>query len=125
MIEALKFIHVTCVVISGVLFLYRGFVSLYTNMNLQKFWRVLPHINDSILLVSAVALALQLQQYPLTHGWLTAKVIALIVYIGLGMVALKPRLLLPVRHISWIAAFLVYIYIIMVALNHNPFPYLT
>lgn len=81
--------------------------------------RVVPHVNDSLLLAAGVVLALRLQQYPLVHGWLTAKLVGLIVYIGLGLVALRFGRTRRVRLISWAAALVVYLYIVGVALTRD------
>ena len=51
----------------------------------QRWIRIAPHVVDALLLASAIALAIITRQYPFVHGWLTAKVLALLVYIGLGM----------------------------------------
>ena len=64
-----------------------------------------------------------LQQYPGTHGWLSAKVAGLIAYIGLGMVALRRGRTRRVRLVAWITAQLVFAYIVAVALAHDPLPF--
>ena len=51
--------------------------------------RILPHVNDTILLISAVALTVILHQYPISHAWLTGKVVFLLIYIVAGAVVLK------------------------------------
>lgn len=52
--------------------------------------RSLPHAVDTVLLASAVTLAWTIGLNPLDAPWLMAKIIALLVYIGLGKVALRP-----------------------------------
>ena len=49
----------------------------------------MPHVVDTVLLASAIALAVMTHQYPLANRWVTAKVAGLLVYIGLGTIALK------------------------------------
>ena len=72
------------------LFLVRGWWMLHDSARLHQRWvKMLPHVIDSALLASAVLLALNVGQYPGTHSWLTAKITALLLYIGLGTVALK------------------------------------
>jgi len=89
---------------------------------LRRRWvRVLPHVVDTLLLASAIALVLMLAQYPFVHSWLTAKVIGLVFYIALGMVALKLGATLRVRIAAWIAAQLVLAYVVAVAITKNPF----
>ena len=86
--------------------------------------RVVPHIIDTTLLASAIALAVILRQYPLAVGWLTAKLLALLCYIGLGMIALRFGRTRGVRLLAWLAAQGVFFYIVAVALTHNPLPWL-
>lgn len=86
---------------------------------LYLFARVAPHVNDTLLLAAGIALALRIQQYPLVHGWLTAKLVGLIVYIGLGLVALRFGRTRRVRLIAWAAALVVYLYIVGVAMTRD------
>ena len=57
---------------------------------LQQRWvKIVPHVVDTLLLVSALTLVFGSDQYPFEQPWLTAKVLALIVYIALGTIELK------------------------------------
>ena len=78
-----------------------------------------------MLLGSAIYLAYVSTQYPFVFPWVSAKVMALLVYIVLGSVALKRGRTLAVRTGALLAALLVYAYIVTVALNKNPLPFLT
>ena len=49
----------------------------------------LPHINDTLLLITGITLAIITGFNPLVHTWLAAKLVALVFYIGFGMLALK------------------------------------
>lgn len=119
---ALKAIHVTCAVLSYALFFARGVWMIRNSRMLEQRWvRVLPHANDTILLAAAVALAWMLGQYPFVDGWLTAKLLALVVYIVLGMLALRPGRPKTVRVAAWVAAQAVFFYIVGVALTRTPF----
>ena len=51
--------------------------------------RYLSYSIDTVLLTAALMLATILHQYPFVHGWLTVKVLLLVVYIVLGSFALK------------------------------------
>lgn len=83
----------------------------------------MPHVVDTLLIVSAIALAVSIRQYPFVDAWLSAKVIALLLYIGLGFVALKYGRSKTVRLSAWIIAQLVFAYIVLVAITHNPWPF--
>jgi len=61
-----------------------------------------------------------LRQYPFASGWLTAKVTGLVVYVVLGTIALKRGRTLRVRVAAWIAAQLVFLYIVSVAITKDP-----
>jgi uncharacterized membrane protein SirB2 len=78
------------VTLTSGLFLLRYLWMLRGSPLLQRRWvRILPHVNDTLLLVSGLAMALRLQQSPFTQTWLTAKLVALLAYILLGSIALK------------------------------------
>ena len=76
------------------------------------------------MLAAAVTLVLMLGQYPLLDAWLTAKVIGLAVYIGLGIVAMRAGRPRRVRIVMWLAAQCVFIYIVAVAVTRNPWPWM-
>ena len=116
----LKSIHMSAVFLSGTLFFIRGLWMLNGSVRLQQTWvKVVPHIIDTVLLASAIALTLRIQQYPLTSNWLTAKVVGLLLYIALGMIALKRGRSRQVRLFAWLAALVVFIYIMAVAVTHR------
>jgi uncharacterized membrane protein SirB2 len=118
-----KYIHVSCVILTFVLFSVRGIWMMTGSGMLRRKWvRVLPPVIDTILLLSAIVLAISIQQYPFVHAWLTTKVVILFFYIGFGMLALTYGKTREVRMASWIAAQLCFIYIVAVALTRNPWP---
>ena len=89
---------------------------------LQKRWvRIVPHINDTVLLLSAIALVMMTSQYPGPATWINAKIVALLAYIILGTVALKRGMTKRIRVISGILAILTFFYIAMVALSKNAY----
>lgn len=117
-----KSLHMACAVTSFALFILRGVWMLRGSAQLSRRWvRVLPHGIDTLLLASAIALTLMLHQYPLTHAWLSAKLVALIIYIGLGLVALRFGRTRRMRVSAWVGALAVFAYIVSVALSHDPY----
>lgn len=119
----LKITHVSCAAISYALFVVRGVWMIRNPALLQRRWvKIVPHAVDTVLLASAVALAIAIHQYPLANGWLTAKVAGLLVYIGLGMVALRHGKTRRVRISAWVAAQVVFLYIVAVAFTRNAWP---
>ncbi len=120
----LKTLHVTCAVLSVSGYFLRGLLMLRDSPLLRNRWmKVAPHVVDTLLLASAIALTVRLGQYPFVHGWLTAKVLALIAYIVLGAVGLRYGRTRNVRVAAWVAALLTFGYIVAVALTRRPLPY--
>jgi uncharacterized membrane protein SirB2 len=125
-ITIVKYIHISSVLLSFTLFFVRGVWMLRSSAILQQRWvRIVPHVIDTILLLSALALAFQLSISPLSSHWLMAKIIALFLYIFLGTIAIKHGKTKTIRFSAWIAAQLVFIYIVTTALTHNPLPWQT
>ncbi len=117
----LKMIHVGSVIGSFTLFFMRGIWLMQNSKKLSQRWvKVLPHIVDTLLLGSAIFLAIAIQQNPLEHAWLTAKVMGLLVYIGLGLVAMRFGKTRKSKIIAWGAAECVFAYIVLVALTKQP-----
>jgi uncharacterized membrane protein SirB2 len=120
----LKYTHVAAVIASFALFFLRGLWMMRAPEKLAVRWvRVVPHVVDTVLLASAIALAALTAQYPFAQSWLTAKVVALVVYIGLGTVALRRGSTRRVRIVAWVMALIVFGYIVAVARARNPFPW--
>ena len=121
----LKQLHLTTIAITLALFVLRGIWMMTASPRLQARWvRIIPHVNDTLLLTSGISLAVLLQQYPLVHGWLTAKFFALILYIVLGPYALKRGKTQKQRIAAWIVALLVFGYMVAVAITHDPAPFI-
>ncbi len=117
----LKSIHVGSAVLSIAGFSARGVLMLRGSPHLQaRFVRVAPHVVDTVLLASAIALAWLSGQYPIAQAWLTAKVVALLAYITLGTIALRHGSTLKVRAIAFFGALGAALYIVCVALARNP-----
>ncbi|HET8705073.1 MAG TPA: SirB2 family protein, partial [Pseudomonadales bacterium] len=71
--QLLKMIHMVSVALSGSFFLLRGIWMLRDSALLQRKWvKIAPHVIDTVLLVSALAMCVMIGQYPFTVGWLTA-----------------------------------------------------
>lgn len=115
-----KTLHVACVVLSLSGFAARGALMLAQSPWLNARWvRVAPHVVDTVLLASAAWLSWFLQQYPFVHGWLTAKIVGLLAYIGLGMVALRRGRSKRVRTVFLVLALAAAGYVVSVALTRD------
>ncbi|TNC95055.1 MAG: Invasion protein expression up-regulator SirB [Gallionellaceae bacterium] len=118
----LKIIHITCVVLSFSLFFLRGIWLMRGSPIMRQRWlRIAPHSIDTVLLTSAILLAWQLGYTPANSPWLAAKIVALLLYIGLGMLAFRFAKTHPMRFAAWMAALLTFAYIVATAITHDPF----
>lgn len=119
----LRTLHIATVHLTLILFLLRGFWMLTDSALLQARWtRIVPHVNDSLLLFAAIAMLFVGGLNPLDQPWLLAKIIGLLVYIGLGTVALKRGKTKAVRITALVAALAVFGYIMAVALTKQVIP---
>mgnify|MGYP003499976289 FL=1 len=119
--DILKAVHVGSALLSITGFMLRGVWMLQGSPLLKaRATRILPHVVDTLLLGSAIALALRIAQYPFVHSWLTAKVLALLAYIVLGSIALKYGRSRQVRALSYGLALGVFLYIVAVAIARSP-----
>ena len=115
---AIKHFHIVCAALSVALFILRGIWMLRESTMLQRRWvKIAPHIVDTLLLTSAIIMVVLSGQYPFVQGWLTAKVLALAVYIALGAIAFKRTRNKTVRVWAFIAALVVFAYIGAVAMT--------
>jgi uncharacterized membrane protein SirB2 len=122
----IKYIHISFVLMSYTLFFIRGVWMLRSSAILQQRWvKILPHMIDSALLLSAITLAIQLSISPFAAPWLMAKIVALFAYIIFGTIALKRGRTRNIRLAAWLSAQLVFLYMVTVAITHNPQPWQT
>jgi uncharacterized membrane protein SirB2 len=117
----LKMVHESAVAVSFAGFFARG-VGMLRNAGWvrHRAARTLPHLVDTVLIVSALWLAWILRLTPMNAPWIAAKIIGLFAYIALGMVALRFGRTKAVRATSWIAAMLTFAYIVSVAVAKDP-----
>lgn len=121
MYNGIKHLHMLLAVVSLFGFVLRGAWMLRDSPLLQqRVVRVLPHVVDTLLLATAVALAVMSAQYPLVTGWVTAKVVGLIAYIVLGVIALRRGRTRGIRITAFVAALLVFAWIASVAVSKTP-----
>ena len=114
-------VHVGSVIFSYLLFSLRSMWMMRGSSALKQRWvKITPHVVDTVLLTSAIVLAMRIQQDPIHDSWLSAKVVGLLMYIGLGMMALRFGKTRKAKISACIAAQLVFIYIVLVAVTKNP-----
>lgn len=117
-----KAVHVAFMATSFALFCLRGYWMFTASERLaQRLWsRWLPDAVDSLLLASGVTLVWLTKQYPGVEPWLTVKLLALVVYIILGSIAIRRGKTRRLRIAAWFAAAFVFIFIVGVAVNRHP-----
>jgi len=117
--NTLKLIHISTVSISLILFISRAVLLFSQSPWLQHpALRILPHINDTILLVSAISMLVTAELIPNTENiWLVAKIVAMVVYIMLGMTLFKWAKSMLSKQLVFILALLTYGYIICTAIS--------
>jgi len=121
--EILKLVHVSCVVISGSLFVYRyARLRTHPEQPLAKALKVLPHVNDTVLLSCAIGMLILIGVNPFTTPWLLAKIVALLVYIVLGAICMRTAPGSRRQMVSFVAAISVFTYILLVALSKQVIP---
>lgn len=118
--ETLKAIHITFVALSFTGFFIRGMWMLRDSKLLHLRWvKIAPQVVDTVLLVSAIVLAVQLRLSPMEQPWLMAKIIALVLYIGVGLLALRFGRTRRIRFSAWLLGLVIFLYIVSVALNKS------
>lgn len=116
----LKHAHMTLAATSVSLFVIRGLWMFAGSPMLSRGWvRRTPHLVDSMLLASAIALAWWAGVSPLSSPWLGAKIAALLAYIVLGSIALKHGRTRAARLAAFIAALGCFAYIVTTAVTKN------
>ncbi|MFN3587471.1 MAG: SirB2 family protein [Moraxellaceae bacterium] len=114
----LKHVHMTAVLASGAFFLLRGLWMMQESSLMNaKLVRILPHVIDTVLLASALALVVYLGTLPV---WVQVKIGALFLYIMLGMVAFRFGKSWGLRVIFFFLALAVFAFIFSVAISKQP-----
>lgn len=123
--SAAKHLHIACVTLSIAGFVFRWLWMLSGRPLPEKGrWRMVPHANDAVLLLAAIALTAITAQYPFVNAWLTAKILGLAIYIVLGAIALKHGMATAVRLAAGAAALVAFGYVVSVASTKNPMGFL-
>jgi uncharacterized membrane protein SirB2 len=125
MATVLYYLHVGCVVATAMGFIFRWILSLKASALLQQpLLRILPHVIDTFLLLSALGMVWIYGLNPFTTPWLLAKILALLGYILLGYMALKLRFSFVLRLVSGVLALGLLAYIVAVARTAQPTPWM-
>ena len=119
--EILKVLHVSCAALSIGGFTLRGYWMITGSPRLRsRPARVLPHLIDTLLLGSAIGMLVIWHANPFVLPWLNAKIVALLCYIGLGMIAFRFGKTRRLRLFAFGMALLNAAYIVSVAITKTP-----
>ncbi len=108
-------------ILSGALFLLRG-----TSVNWGGNWgmiapvRYLSYAIDIVLLAAALVLLAIVPSAVYSNGWLWLKLTLLVIYIGVGTLALKRGRTAAIRRGCFVAAIAIYICMYIIARTHDP-----
>ncbi|MGL4380799.1 MAG: SirB2 family protein [Vibrio sp.] len=92
MYEGLKHFHLLTIGVSAMLLSIRYVLMMIDSVHLErKFFKIFPHVNDTLLLLSGIALVMITGFIPFTDAapWMTEKFTCVLAYISLGFFALK------------------------------------
>lgn len=122
---AVKLAHITLALVSVGYFMVRATWSVFDSPVLNNRWvRISPHVIDTLLLASAIYLAVASGQYPFQQPWLSAKLAALVAYILLGTFAIRRGRTPLVRGLCALLAIAVFAYMVAVAFYRSPLPFI-
>ncbi|EIL93039.1 hypothetical protein UU7_09725 [Rhodanobacter spathiphylli B39] len=122
----IKWVHIACVLASGSLFALRGLLVQLGHAGAAQ-WepvRWLSYAIDTSLLTAALMLVSILPGALFANGWLTTKLVLLVVYVVLATLALKRARTRRARLAFFIAALACYVYMLGVARMHHPLGWL-
>jgi uncharacterized membrane protein SirB2 len=119
--SVLKIVHMITMMLTISGFILRGIWMMRDSPLLNaKPVRIFPHVNDTVLLISAVWAGATIGQYPFVNAWLTAKVLGALAYIVLGAIALTYGRTRQIRIRAFFAALMCFVYVVLVAATKNP-----
>jgi uncharacterized membrane protein SirB2 len=118
----LKALHIALAYLTVAGFVIRGVWALADSPLAKERWvRIAPHVVDTLLLALGVVLAIRLSTSPFS-GWLAAKLVGLLIYIGFGVVTMRAPSR-AVRLMGLIGALAAAVYIFAVAFARSPWPF--
>ncbi len=117
-------VHAGLALLSLLGFVIRGVWMMRGSPMLTRRWvKIAPHFIDTLLLLSGVTLVIHYRIYPTEQSWLAAKLLALVVYIVVGSIALKRGKTRVIRVTAFFAALMVFAYMLAVANTRLPMPF--
>lgn len=119
----LKALHVALAYLTVAGFVIRGLWAITDSpLRREKWVRIAPHAVDTLLLAFGVILAIRLGMSPLS-GWLGAKLLGLLAYIGFGVLTMRARDR-RLQVAGFAGALIAVTYVFAVAFTRTPTPFL-
>ncbi len=122
----IKAVHIACVILSGMLFVLRGSL-VQAGRGTVAHWAPLRYLSysvDTILLTAALMLLTILPGAYFANGWLTVKLVGVVLYVICGSLALMRARGRDLQRGFFVAALLVYANIVGIAWEHHPLGWL-
>ncbi len=117
----IKVIHISFALLAISGFVVRTILMIADSDYANARWiKIAPHVIDTVLLVSAISLAIHYGFTLFNSPWLLAKVIALLIYIAFGFIGLDLRATKSLRMAACLLAVVTFIYIASVAITKSP-----
>ncbi|MDN5782156.1 MAG: SirB2 family protein [Luteimonas sp.] len=118
-------VHILAVILSGSLFALRGMFALAgTRWPHAAPVRYLSYTIDTILLTAALMLLSILPGAMFANGWLAVKLVLVVVYVILGVLAMKRGRTRGIRRGCYVSALLVFVAAFGIARMHHPLGWL-
>lgn len=119
----IKIFHLTFVLLSILSFVGSVILSeTHPAILKQKPLKITPHVINTLLLISGFTLVFQGGWLSTDYGWIIAKIVAILAYIGLGVIVMHNRG--TVRWLAFVGAMTCFVYIVIVAVTKNAFFFL-
>jgi uncharacterized membrane protein SirB2 len=97
---------------------------LQSPLAMTRWARIVPHVVDTVFLATAVLLSSMAGPGSMGAAWFSAKIIGLVLYILLGMVAMRSAPAAKSSVPAFIAAVVVFGWIVTVAVTKSPLGWL-
>lgn len=124
MATGLAHTHMLMAMLTIAVFVLQGILALAAPAVLRhKAMRIIPHVIYTLLLVTALALLVVYGWNPLAFGWIIMKIILLVVFIGLGIIAFRPSFPAATRVACWVVALGALLWAYSSALTRSAFPF--
>jgi len=114
----IKHLHLTFVLLSICSFVGRVILSeIRPGFLKMKALKIAPHVIDTVLLITGITLVFQGQWLAAEYGWIIGKIVALLGYIGFGVMTMHSQG--TKRWLAFSGAMACFIYIGIVAVTKN------